>query len=597
MKFIVYLLIALCLFVHPSLALALSTPTYNENILNRDGLTRAPEMKAEPQVASFTTWGFAVNFLKGLSFIPVVQKTLDGSTTFSTQGTLKVLNNKDEAKNRMLATLKLTPKSIQDKFMKLIPGDDEFKNSANHNNCFTDEDGGSEHKPTSGQVSQSKSPGAAALTESSMALHSTMSIGKLPLTMYDWFSKLGGQIVSLDSGLKCGRNDEGTDVGTFDNGDAHKMEYNNDDLQWTAENYFSPEKIQEVLDCINSSETDPVTGKPKNNDCGNLTKGFGAITEFSTLVPYALEIFKWYGRGPNNESEGYTYTSKPVAFINTLTHGKFSQDIDLYLLPVINGTKTVEEAKYAWEAARRWDRDLFDCSLTPKQLQDPKHPCPTPQPPVALAGLRNELDAVETREPAQCSEKVPLKGSIVSKNGLDAAIKNAATLEHVQECVLQGIAYIEGADQEMEQSSCIPNQCGAAGPFQISVGVDSCGNKTCDQCGPNWKGRKCNDETWALEAVGGTAASACDVTIAARAAARIFLGKANGLGQTYSISNSQTLNKNAIILGADAYYGVTSPIERLGGLSYGEFVYSKCDPSYTKHVDHQFQTPTTGRPI
>lgn len=365
-------------------------PTYNPNVVDTTGLIRPGDEIKKPQVGSFVTWGFSRNFLKGISLIPVIRETLDNSITYSTKNTLKVLNNKYEAERNMEATLRLTDKIIQDNHMKLIPDEMEFKDSANHVNCFTDEDGGSDHKPTGGQVSQSKSPGAAALTMSAMALHSTLSIGTLPMTGYNWFTTLPNQLVGLDNGLPCGTKDEGTHVATRDNGDAHEMEYDGDNLQWTATNYFSEEEISRVLSCLRAPrKIDPRTGELEEVDCGNLIKGFGAITEFSTLVPHAEDLFKWFGRGPKDEKEGFTYIHKPVGFNNPLEHGRFSQDIDL-LLTVFSGTKTVSEAIYAWEAARRWDRDLFDCTLTPKEMQDPAKPCPTPEPEPSITPTETE---------------------------------------------------------------------------------------------------------------------------------------------------------------------------------------------------------------
>ncbi|MBI3559634.1 hypothetical protein HY087_00705, partial [Candidatus Gottesmanbacteria bacterium] len=39
--------------------------------------------------------------------------------------------------------------------------------------------------------------------------------------------------------------------------------------------------------------------------------------------------------------------------------------------------------------------------------------------------------------------------------------------------------------------------------------------------------------------------------------------------------------RDAIMLAGDSYWGKTATIERLGGCTYGEYVYKHCDPSYT----------------
>lgn len=590
MKFLVILFILSGLFGNPHTVYAASKPTYNENITNTTGLLRAPEEVKVPQVASFVTWGFVKNFLQGLSFIPVIKDALDGSTSFSSKATLRVLNNKLEAERNMEATLKLTNKSIQDKYMKLIPDEEEFKDSANHVNCFTDEDGGSDHRPSTGQVSQSKSPGAAALTEGAMALHSTMSRGSLPMERYNWFSLLGNQLVGLENGLTCGRDDEGDPVGVFDNGDGHIMEYNDDPLQWTAKNYFSESEIAKVLACIRAPKViNPRTGKEEDRDCGDLTKSFPGITEFSTLVPHAEDIFKWLGRGPKDENEGAYYTSKPKVINNpVIGHGQFSQDVDL-VLSVFTGRKTVEQAKYAWEAARRWDRDMFDCSLTPKQLQDPDKPCPTPTAGVPKIGPPNETITSSTAgdiPPAACS--ADSGGKTVSATS--ELVRQTATKYNIPSCALDGVAENEGA---YIPSACAPNQCGAMGPFQITVGytyattAEGVCKETskCAQC-TGIGGGACPD---ALKYyVPGT--DPCDPRQAAEAAASMLIGKSKYFGKTLTGITSLTSEdaKQAIIVAGDSYFGSTS-VHYDGGCSYGEQVYKKCNPAYTC-APHAFPT-------
>lgn len=211
-------------------------------------------------------------------------------------------------------------------------------------------------------------------------------------------------------------------------------------------------------------------------------------------------------------------------------------------------------------------------------------------------GTRNSKDGKQG--PLQCTNKKPIGAGSGKSANLSTAIAGAAAWAGIPGCVLSGVADIEGASEEMAQGSCVPNQCGAAGPFQVSVGVDSCGNKTCDSCGSGWGGRACNDESWALKLAGGSAASACDVGVAAKAAAAVVMGKAKGFkvpfaaGQTtFDPNNAQ--QKKTIITAADAYYGVPTSIPRLGNLSYGEYVYQTCLKSQNSsatysHRDHRF---------
>lgn len=238
-------------------------------------------------------------------------------------------------------------------------------------------------------------------------------------------------------------------------------------------------------------------------------------------------------------------------------------------------------------------------AILPASRQSSKHkislktrPCGGQNAP--LAGIRNAKDAIEKREEPQCSTKKPISPS-VSHGGLEEAIAAAAAWAKIPSCVLAGVSEIEGADQEMAQSTCIPNQCGAAGPFQISVGVDSCGQTDCKSCGPSWAdgNRTCNNESWALQEAGGTAADACNVEVAAKAAAAVVKGKANGFGVPFaedaSVFDPNDMKlKQTIITATDAYYGVTSPIPRLGNLSYGEYVYQTCVGAPVTHCDHTF---------
>lgn len=220
-------------------------------------------------------------------------------------------------------------------------------------------------------------------------------------------------------------------------------------------------------------------------------------------------------------------------------------------------------------------------------------PSITPVPPNP-PGIRNAQDAVEPRTPsptkknAQCPNPNYSVGGGWSSSSVASAIQNAADTAGIPACVLQGVTAIEW-DDSPAQGSCEPNQCAAAGPFQISVGVDSCGKTTCDNCGAGWTGRACNDETWALKAAGAPvgnaiipyASSACDPNISALAAAYVIIGKAKYFGYDLTTNGSKfdannTAQQQAIITGTDAYYGAPMSITRLGGLSYGRYVYKTC---------------------
>lgn len=148
----------------------------------------------------------------------------------------------------------------------------------------------------------------------------------------------------------------------------------------------------------------------------------------------------------------------------------------------------------------------------------------------------------------------------------------------VPSCVLEGVAKIEGAYDG--GAPCSNNECGAYGPFQITTGncKASCGASSC----PN-----------AASGLGATKDQLCDFGTASQLAARLLVGKSKYFGYNLTTADPKT-QKEAIIIAGDSYYGITKPIARLGGLSYGEWVYAHCDPTYTKHVDHSFPAAGAG---
>jgi hypothetical protein len=154
-----------------------------------------------------------------------------------------------------------------------------------------------------------------------------------------------------------------------------------------------------------------------------------------------------------------------------------------------------------------------------------------------------------------------------------SSITAGNALALVPACVLEGVAKIEGAYDG--GAPCSPNECGAYGPFQITIGncKPSCGASSC----PN-----------AASALGVTKDQLCDFNSAAYQAARLLVGKAKYWGTPISATSPVQSQRAAIINGADSYYGAGIPISRLGGLSYGEWVYQHCDPTATvTHIDHQ----------
>lgn len=565
------------------------TPTYNPNIVKAPG-PEPNRVKMKPQVSSIAPWGYALTFA---SQFAVIQKLLEGQT-YQKKHTIKTVNVGPDGPMLEQAMVRLTPNDIQNTDLKLITYFQHL--TANHKNCYYDEDGGNEHVPDEG-VFQPVAINWNTLRAGAAGLQPVMSTGNLPLSGYNFYMELPDESVTPQNGLACGTQMEGKPIGLYDMGDNEEIYTGSDNNQWSAQEFCSPGAIAKYEQCLaeqaNCDKEDK--NKPqvrgRNGECKKCTLSCSgdAHTVFSTRLPDADRVNANIGKIPGGPKLGFVYTQLPDGFNFNKDNGINTQDHTLQI-PICKGCEvTSETSVYYLEALRREHLKALHCSLTPKELQDLADPCPTPEPDKQLAGIRNGNDAIDPRQPAQCGVKKPISPN-VSHGGLSAAITAAAAWAKLPACVLQGVAEIEGATEEMAQSACIPNQCGAAGPFQISVGQDTCGKKTCDDCGPNWKGRACNDESWALKAAGGTAADACNINIAAKAAAAVVMGKANGFGVPFnpSLVNSPSAQRQSIIIASDAYYGVTSPIPRLNGLSYGEYVYSKCDPSYTTHVDHNF---------
>ncbi len=569
-------------------------PTYQKSILN-EGMTPPPDLVVTPQVGGIAPWNYVRKFQNDLQ---VILDPIEGSS-YQQKHTIKTANLGPEGYEVEQAAVRLTPKEIQDSNLHLITYIQNL--TANHTQCFYDEANGFEHHPDE-NIFKTAALRWNNARGGSKVLQSTMSTGKLPLEGFDLFNTLPDEKVTAQNGLKCFTQDKGFHTGLFEDntgeeyyhGEAHPPAQWTPDLFCPAETEQYRECIAEQAACSEDTRNKNKSNKNKDGECGpqncSLVCHGDAHTVYSTSLPGAMkegDITYNIGYLENGDTQGYTYTQFDNAFNFNKEHGLNTQGQTNDF--IFKNDVMTEESIYAELARIKEHLHAFQCVLKPKELQTPDKPCPTPEPDKSTAGIRNGNDAIEPREPAQCGAGKPISPN-VSHSGLDAAITQAAAWASIPACVLKGIAFIEGATTEMSKATCIPNQCGAAGPFQISVGQDTCGKKTCDECGPNWKGRACNNETWALQKAGGTAADACNINIAAKAAAAIVDGKANGFGVPFTHSSSSTIasQKQSIITAADAYYGVTSPIDRLGGLSYGEYVYKTCDPTYTTHVDHGF---------
>lgn len=163
----------------------------------------------------------------------------------------------------------------------------------------------------------------------------------------------------------------------------------------------------------------------------------------------------------------------------------------------------------------------------------------------------------------------------------------SATKGQIPQCVLEGVKFIESGPEWFGGSTCLINQCSAAGPFAITVGQDASGDTRCRQCGESWKdgSRPCPD-AWEYDwPPGDQSKSPCNLTLSAEKAVNILIAKSQywtetmGMGHTLDTSDPAS-QKEGIILAGNSYVGSSQTWSHLGGCSYGEFVYKHCNPIY-----------------
>lgn len=240
-----------------------------------------------------------------------------------------------------------------------------------------------------------------------------------------------------------------------------------------------------------------------------------------------------------------------------------------------------------FDAYPRWLKgvtDAFTCAvdnmIVPSALQTVE--CPWKQEEPWLGTNDRPLATWTPQGLPQDFQSTFFQGSVKE------AIDNA-TRDRIPACVLEGVKFIESGPEWIGGNSCIINQCSAAGPFQITVGVDGSGDPNCKSCGSSWAdgSRTCPDGWPGSWPTIPTDPSPCDLQLAANQAVQILIDKAKfwtevvtGQEQNLSANASIQSQQAAIMLAADAYWGATARVARLGGCTYGEYVYKHCDPSY-----------------
>ena len=196
-----------------------------------------------------------------------------------------------------------------------------------------------------------------------------------------------------------------------------------------------------------------------------------------------------------------------------------------------------------------------------------------------------------TRPPNLCTDP-SASGGLISNDAIKSAITQA-TAGKIPSCVLDGVAQNEGAydGTYLVNGKCSPNECGATGPFQITIGHTYSTQRVCAQdtscnaCSTLADKSSCQDAIKAYGLPSNT--NPCDPVSAANAAVSLLIDKSFNQLNNGDYASQQA----AIITAGNGYYGTSDPQDRCGGCSYGEQVYKNCDASYVCQSQAQ-PTPT-----
>lgn len=581
--FLLFLFAVLWFLPSASPTLATSVPIYNPKILENTEPPPDP-VKVDPQVASKAPWGYALQFANLAS-----QKILDVvGISYQDKYTIHTINDAVIGKNTEWAAVNLTPKTLQDNNVKLITYVQHM--TANHVQCFYDEEGGERHEPDR-KIFRPDAIGWNKLRGGTVLMAPYMTPHTLTIAGLNMYKEEPDEKVAPYNGLPCGTQTEPFwHIGLYDLGDTDQ-EYveGSDQAQWTAD-LFCPESAKAAFqECEEQNKNLP----PEEQENCTLTCRDSAHTVFSTNIPAAKEVNEKLGRGEDNKCTGFTCFFFPKAFALEFMHGQNTQD-HVIELPFYHGGATSETSVYYGEGGLRQHMTALKCANAPKgsPAYDPKY-CQNVPIAYNASGPSEPNTSSWANQPGGTSAN-PISPNFAPVSGDAQSAIVSATAGKIPQCVLEGVGQIEGAygTSWLIDGQCKPNQCSATGPFQITVGIDTQGRTTCNDCGPSWKdgSRTCPDGWPGSWPPAAGQPSPCDYDDAANRAVELLIAKANYFGLTLGNGTPQS-QRDAIIIAGDSYYGTTAPIARLGGLSYGEWVYAHCDPTYTTHQDHSFPPP------
>ncbi len=386
------------------------------------------------------------------------------------------------------------------------------------------------------------------------------------------------EVVAVDTALPCGSADDGTLTKTQMQTGELEHNYNNDPQKqetpkYTAWVQLALDKILAVLENIKSGFC---AKNPENDGC-KLETAPEVYTIISTRVPYGEKLLDM-AANKNGERQGFFNAWVPGVFKLDKTNAKEPQTMIQTIFPQGAGKPIQTDLVYGEVANFEQTADfVLDCALIPQSLQKKNgQNCTDFTSSPSVPNTSDWALPGANQTPINSDFTVP-----ASDVPIQQAIEDAAGGK-IPQCVLEGVAFIEGGySWDINSTQCRPNVCSAAGPFQITVGQDATGDTHCRSCGPSWAdgSRTCPDSwsnNWPDDK---TATSPCDMQAAASQAVNILQAKADYRGNTLDARPPQQQQQTIIQAGND-YYGSNVSIPRLGGCSYGEFVYKHCVPSY-----------------
>ncbi|MEK9143903.1 MAG: hypothetical protein AAB481_04755, partial [Patescibacteria group bacterium] len=307
----------------------------------------------------------------------------------------------------------------------------------------------------------------------------------------------------------------------------------------------------------------------------NASGAFKWIAYFDILNPHSEATMKNFAVSKNNEEKGWGFDFVPsrlkkIKYTNAGTLANEIEHPDL-------GNQEPAYVDLPFEGVGTFPimADAVLCSVTPSEFHSQSN--------------INCDNLISTGPDDDIAPGRSLSG------GTDPGFSGASlgsdyskiTNGKIPACVLEAVKYIETGTNTNFSGVCTVNACSAAGPFQVTTGVDNTGDTKCRMCGGNdpkssWINgqRDCPDGWPGNWPKVPTDPNPCqDISNAANRAVEMLQEKARIRCETLD-NRPATEQREAIITAGDSYYGSSEDIPRLGGCSYGEFVYKHCDGLY-----------------